>query len=154
MLAVEKGLQFGLPLPMFSSQPGAGCKARRQTKQQHGMETNCQWVFAGCFPCQSPAPSREYFCVRTDTEQPWEELCKAPGTCDYRLKALINPFHGFTHTGFGCSYSCIDFLFLLYFKSHFLEAQAKNNTLFTQILASAKWEATAELAAKCFNLDP
>lgn len=31
-LATEKGLQFRPPLPMFSSQPGAGCEAWRQTE--------------------------------------------------------------------------------------------------------------------------
>lgn len=96
---------------------------------------------------------RTFLCENRHVSSPVRELCKAADTCDYRLKALINPLHHFTHTGFGCSYSCIDFLFLFYFKSQFLEAQAKNNTLFTQILASAKWEATAELVAKCFNLD-
>lgn len=97
---------------------------------------------------------RTFLCENRHVSSPVRELCKAAGTCDHRLKALSNPLHHFTHTGFGCSYSCIDFLFLFYFKSQFLEAQAKNNTLFTQILASAKWEATAELVAKCFNLDP
>lgn len=125
-----------------------GKEANRE--QKHGMET-VKRVFAGCFPCQSPAWSRECFCVRTGTwgncAKPLDLWLQAQSRLWWILPMVLHIQLLGAHTPV-LTFSSFSILRVTFSKLR------QRTTLFTQILASAKWEATAEHAAKCFNLDP
>lgn len=158
MLSAQPGLQAGLGEMLW-----LGCKCghterttaewKQTVAESSQADTHCllmpitamsRWAFL----CENRQIAREKPCEGAMRAR-WAVL-----TCDCGIKARVSPRDDFTRAGFGCSHYCIDFLFLSYFENHFFEAKAKPDTLCTQTLASAKWEATAEFAAKCFNLDP
>lgn len=91
-----------------SLQANAGCLRMSNTNV-------IWWIFL----CENRQLAREKPCKGT------VHAHQAVGTCDYRIKALVGATDDFTHTGFGCSYYYIDFLFLFHFENHFFKLRQK-----------------------------